>query len=814
MRTRRTSWLDSLAPSVESYVHELRFTEKDPLKGYLTNQLLIPKGICNKSSIRDALTFYIGEEDVFAEDGSLLKTRPKAEHLWDETEHHMVVPRAFFDEEMRKEFTDLHGVEWVEERLESNKLKLPDNIVPRDVTQEKALEAMAHHRGGTVNLACVAGDTKLGFNRGGKGFQMTIAQALERFSMVGRHQWDFSIPTMIRSKMEDRIGLHGIDDIVFRGLRLTKTLVLEDGKRLRLTSDHQVLTTRGWKSIDQGLQPGDLVYVDGVRQESIRKRKRSYKRISGFSHHPFARKQTRRWRTSGKVGRPKKGERKNKSITKERYSYVIEEHRAVVEAEMNGLSLEDFRERCRAGETDGLKFIDPSVYHVHHIDEDVANNHLYNLEVQERGAHIERHRLGYSAFGHGVPTPTKVKAITAGKYEGVYDVVCKDPHHNFVANGIVVHNCGMGKTAVALKYWVTLQRPALVVVNSAALADQWMRKIRHFLHADINIGHVQGQNRTWKDCPIVVATVQTLANRRWDWSMDFRRYFGVSFFDEGHHMAAPHFVKAADLFFGQRFSLTATAFRTDGLEAISMYHIGDIIYQDLKQELIPDTVFHQMEWESTELQYEGVIEWFIDKDGNEDFKRVGGMLDKANKVHHRKMCIELGAIDWRNNIIVKSVREDMKKDRQILILTHSVAHTRTLGGMIQKAYPDAGIVNGEDVAPFDRIPILEETNPVIATFDLAREALDKDVLDTLYICTPFGNANDLQQSWGRIQRRKPGKNETLVRVYEDLIHVPGLSKKGKPKRVDMSVKQCRALRTYLKALKYPFTDEEEETPWG
>ena len=292
--------------------------------------------------------------------------------------------------------------------------------------------------------------------------------------------------------------------------------------------------------------------------------------------------------------------------------------------------------------------------------------------------------------------------------------------------------------------------------------------------------------------------------------MEFRRYFGVVFFDEGHHMAAPHFVKAADLFFGERFSLTATAFRTDGLEAISMYHIGDIIYQDLAQELIPETIFHVMNWKMSKLQVEGEL---VEEEENGEVvqKRIGGVLDVSGKTHHRKLCIELGKVDWRNELIVKHLVKDMAEDRHILMLTHSVEHTRILGGMVQQAFPKAGIVNGKDVDPFARIAIIEECNPVVATFDLAREALDKDVLDTLVICTPFGNSNDLQQSYGRIQRRKPGKNDPRVRVYEDRVAGPQPSSPGKKRKdIKMSAKQCRILKTYLKALKYPFKEKKEK----
>jgi len=486
---------------------DLQFTEKDPAKGYLTNQLLIPKGVINRRAVKESLTFYIGEEEVLDPDFGSLGMKPKVVHLWDETKHHMVVPRAYLDKKTRDRFTELHGVEWVKERLESKQIKVPNAIQARNSTQENAIRAMFEHQGGTVSLGC-----------------------------------------------------------------------------------------------------------------------------------------------------------------------------------------------------------------------------------------------------------------------------------------------GMGKTAIALRYWSLIGRPGLVVVNSAALADQWMRKIRFFFGDSIKIGHIQGPNNTWRDYPIVVSTVQTLANRRDDWTMDFRRYFGVVFFDEGHHMAAPHFVKAADLFFGQRFSLTATAHRTDGLEAISMYHIGGIIYQDLEQDLIPDTIFHSMSWKAEEEQ------------NNE-------ARDKSGKVHHRKFCIMLGGISWRNQIILSRLRQDMEENRQILVLTHSVEHTRILGGLAQQLWKTAGIVNGKDVAPFDRIPILEKANPVIGTFDLAREALDKDVLDTLHICTPFGNSNDLQQSWGRIQRRKAGKNDARVRVYEDLIQLQDVSKGKKLRRINMSADQCRLLRTYLKALKYPFRNIKEVTPW-
>lgn len=49
---------------------------------------------------------------------------------------------------------------------------------------------------------------------------------------------------------------------------------------------------------------------------------------------------------------------------------------------------------------------------------------------------------GYSHFGHGIPEYSKVISIVPAGKEMTYDIVCEDPHRNFVANGMVAHNCG------------------------------------------------------------------------------------------------------------------------------------------------------------------------------------------------------------------------------------------------------------------------------------------------------------------------------------------------------------------------------------
>jgi superfamily II DNA or RNA helicase len=261
--------------------------------------------------------------------------------------------------------------------------------------------------------------------------------------------------------------------------------------------------------------------------------------------------------------------------------------------------------------------------------------------------------------------------------------------------------------------------------------------------------------------------------------LSFRQRFGLAFFDEGHHMSAPHFVRAADLFFGRRFSLTATAKRLDGLQAIYQYHLGPVIHRNLEQELIPTTFFHQLKWEFN----------------LRDKLRV---TDSSGDFNMPRIRTYLGSLDWRNNIIYHDLLTDIQGGRQILVLSHSVEHVDILAGMLENAGAITGATPQED-----RMKILRESNPVMGTFQLAREGLNKPSLDTLYVLTPFSSPYDLQQAWGRIQRRFEGKQLPIVRVYEDLA-------------IQMCRRSCSSLRSHLKDIRYPhhklLIELEQETP--
>lgn len=369
-------------------------------------------------------------------------------------------------------------------------------------------------------------------------------------------------------------------------------------------------------------------------------------------------------------------------------------------------------------------------------------------------------------------TPPDFEQVRIDDHIELRDAEQREAYEALMNNysGTLNLSCGKGKTVIALKAAANLKVPTIVVVNTTALLEQWKEEIERHLGVD-SIGIIQGQTQDWEH-PIVLAMVHTLSSRQWP--MEFRRRFGLVLYDEGHHMSAPVFVLSADLFFGRRFSLTATASRTDGLEVIYQYHLGRVVHSNLTQELVPHTVFHLLKWEMPPEHRKLVV-------------------DRNDDISIPRVRTYLGRLEWRNNLIYEHLVQDMDEGRQILVLSHSVNHVELLHNYLSGS--GAGMITGETPQE-SRMAILRNGNPIFGTFQLAREGLNKPSLDTLYVVTPFSNSNDLQQAWGRIQRRFANKKEPLVRVFEDSAFA-------------CSVKSCGGLRSVLRNFNYPY----ERVPW-
>lgn len=219
-------------------------------------------------------------------------------------------------------------------------------------------------------------------------------------------------------------------DVVKTGVKTCFEVRTLSGCSLIATADHKMFTGPAYVSVGD-LVEGDIVYVHNntANARGIRRGQRIFRKYVFVKAHPVA---GVKWA----IGY--------------RYHRLLRS-RAVVEADMNGLTYDEYVERLNNYDLDGLKFLTRD-QEVHHLDEDVRNDALENLYVVEHREHARLHAFKNHNNLRYVAVPDAIESITPVGERETYDMKMAYPCNNYVANGLVVHNSGKSAlTHMAIK---------------------------------------------------------------------------------------------------------------------------------------------------------------------------------------------------------------------------------------------------------------------------------------------------------------------------------------------------------------------------
>lgn len=318
---------------------------------------------------------------------------------------------------------------------------------------------------------------------------------------------------------------------------------------------------------------------------------------------------------------------------------------------------------------------------------------------------------------------------------------------------IIAVKCGGGKTIITLAAWALHRTgPLLILVDTRELAKQWIAaaKLVCGIEAD-QIGSLKGPVEDWKGRSIVIGFVQTMWRR--NYSRDLYRYFSEIAYDEVHICGASKMHLVLPQFEGERWGLSATPDRSDGNSVLIKLHMGEVTYEDLEQDLKPTVYFVQTP------------------------HKAPGWMSNMSKHVNAMVSSFLSKKKDRSKIILEYVeRAAARAGRSVLTIGNRIALHQWL--IANSSYQSecgllvAAIPNPDD--PKKRITMKDKDREfaltqrlLFATSQLASKALDKVELDTLIMPFPVGDANLIQQTFGRIQRVKEGKQPPIVVVFED-----------------------------------------------
>jgi len=350
------------------------------------------------------------------------------------------------------------------------------------------------------------------------------------------------------------------------------------------------------------------------------------------------------------------------------------------------------------------------------------------------------------------------------------------------ANGLICVPCGRGKTFMALCAAVTIGKRFLIVVDKEFLANQWKGEIERYIRG-ARVGTLQGSVQqigneiiTDKEYTIpelkqmardaglkVGGTREALKQRLMDAGIDItpkskqvdyditicmlqtvcQRDFppgtfddyGLTIFDECHHLGAQHFSRVMTKIQTQwQLGLSATPDRDDGLTKVFEYFLGRPVYQERTRE--PDPT----------VEVEAF--WYTDSDPT----YAEPPVNWRGEVVTARLMTQVVECKRRTQQVVDRLEQLASNSlRKILILSERRKHLEELHDDPKLARFTRGYYIGgmrQDI--LDRNA--ETCQILFATYAMASEAMNIKALNAMIMASP---RKKVEQSTGRILRIRP-----------------------------------------------------------
>ena len=328
-------------------------------------------------------------------------------------------------------------------------------------------------------------------------------------------------------------------------------------------------------------------------------------------------------------------------------------------------------------------------------------------------------------------------SIRESQKEVVDSFLCPEPR-----DGIISLQTGGGKTVCALFIASQIQMPTIVLVHNTFLRDQWIDRIKNFL-PKARVGSIQGEIVDIENKDIVVSMLQSVSMKEYP-ATTFDR-FGLVIVDECHHIASEAFSQSlSKLTSKHMLGLSATPERKDKLMYVMNWFLGPMLYRSNTADKVDGKVKVEVyDFDPNDEEYNAII-----------YNNQGVMFTTLmiNKVVEFKP---------RNDMIVKLLEDLSEENRQILVLTDRVEHTKTLFEGLPEKVKEHSCILGRSVKAADRAKFCESKKILIATYAMCKEGFDVATLNTLVMATP---RPDVDQIVGRIMR-----TEKTTRTVDPLI---------------------------------------------
>jgi superfamily II DNA or RNA helicase len=355
--------------------------------------------------------------------------------------------------------------------------------------------------------------------------------------------------------------------------------------------------------------------------------------------------------------------------------------------------------------------------------------------------------------------------------------------------------CGHGKTIMAIYLSHRIGRQTLVLVPTYYLANQWAKAIKATTNATVFICQsTDKQIPLDRDFTIIVMEL-FLAR---ELPQGLLKNIGHTVLDEAHRVGAETYLPIIDLLPAKRrTALSATFRRADKADKILGFHFGKLLEMENK---FPKPFVYTIKT-GIEFNYLLPIE-----EAGKDFleflslreiphEKIGGYLNfnkgfikdiedsyeekqinvttlrRFRTLHRRLMNTPYTTMDsFLNNhpkrlkILMSAITKALESGRTVIVLSKRKDTLKKLGKYFAEWKPAVIIAENGKRSEEEERYIQEECRLILGVVQLAKEGLDIDRLDTMFIHLPM---KDTEQALGRISRLKDGKKQPMAFIFRD-----------------------------------------------
>jgi superfamily II DNA or RNA helicase len=362
------------------------------------------------------------------------------------------------------------------------------------------------------------------------------------------------------------------------------------------------------------------------------------------------------------------------------------------------------------------------------------------------------------------------------------------------ANGLICVPCGYGKTFMALHIAVQIGKRFLIVVDKEFLMNQWKAEIENFIEG-ATVGILQAgvcqvgsettsveysaadlkqmakdaklpvsgtkevikqrlqeagiditPKRTTKQYDITICMIQTIC--RQEYPEGFFSDYGLTIFDECHHLGAAYFCTALKTIQTKAMlGLSATPDRDDGMSCIFEYYLGEAVYKKTQRAPDKDAVVKAIWFHSDDPVYAEVP------------------VNYRGETVTATLLNNVSGHEPRNQKILEHMQEYIEDpNRFILLISDRISQLEWFEAALQATHPMYKVgyyIGGMKQTVLDENAATCQL--LLATYQMVAEGFSVKKLNTIVLTTP---RKKVEQASGRIFRERIDERKVAPHIID------------------------------------------------